>query len=100
MISEVRAVCSWIIRPGSFVNERWQALEGLPNRSGEVLTGDINLCVGLPIAFTRADIHAGLTHVVLQVCLQHGRLIGPARIQHTAHRRQVENPVREPRVHL
>ena len=49
---------------GSFVSERWQALEGLPKRSGEVPTGDFNRCVGLPIPFTAADIHAGLTHVL------------------------------------
>ena len=50
---------------GSFVDERWQALEGLPKRSGEVSTEDFSLCVGLPIPFTAADIHAELTHVVL-----------------------------------
>ena len=50
---------------GSFVDERWQTLEGLPKRSGEVSTEDFSLCVGLPIPFTAADIHAGLTYVVL-----------------------------------
>src|SRR5918995_5798378 len=50
---------------GSFVDERWQALEGLPKRSGEVSTEDCSLCVGLPIPFTAEDIHAGLTYVVL-----------------------------------
>jgi hypothetical protein len=50
---------------GSFVDERWQALEDLPKRSGEVSTEDFSICVGLPIPFTAADIHAGLTHVVL-----------------------------------
>jgi hypothetical protein len=50
---------------GSFVDERWQALEGLPKRSGEGSTEDCSLCVGLPIPFTAADIHAGLTYVVL-----------------------------------
>jgi hypothetical protein len=49
----------------SFVDERWQALEGLPKRSGEVSTEDFSLCVSLPIPFTAADIHAELTHVVL-----------------------------------
>jgi hypothetical protein len=46
---------------GSFVDERWQALEGLPKQSGEVSTKDFSLCVGLPIPFTRADIYAELT---------------------------------------
>jgi hypothetical protein len=50
---------------GSFVDERWQELEGLPKRSGEVSTEDLSLCEGLPIPFTAADIHAGLTYVVL-----------------------------------
>ena len=61
MVSDVRGVSV----AGSFVNERWQALEGLPKRSGEGSTEDFNLCVGLPIPFTAADIHAELTHVVL-----------------------------------
>src|SRR5215216_1456624 len=50
---------------GAFVDETWQALEGLPKRSGEVSTEDLSLCVGLPMPFTAADIHAELTHVVL-----------------------------------
>ena len=61
MVSEVRGLSV----AGSFVNERWQALEGLPKRSGEGSTEDFNLCVGLLIPFTVADIHAELTHVVL-----------------------------------
>ena len=50
---------------GSFVDEGWQELEGLPKRSGDVSTEDLSLCEGLPIPFTAADIHAGLTYVVL-----------------------------------
>src|SRR5688572_30604554 len=60
MVCEVRGLSV----AGSFVDERWQALEGLLNRGGEVPTGDFNRCVGLLILFTKADIHAGLTHVV------------------------------------
>src|SRR5215212_9290385 len=59
-MDEVRAVSV----AGSFVDERWQALEGLPKRSGEVSTEDFSICVA-PIPFTAADIHAELTHVVL-----------------------------------
>jgi hypothetical protein len=50
---------------GSFVDERWQALEGLPKRSGDVSTEDFSLCVGLPMPFTAAELYVELTHVVL-----------------------------------
>ena len=39
---------------------RWQALEGLPKRSGEVSMDDFSLYVGLPIPFTAEVIHAEL----------------------------------------
>jgi hypothetical protein len=55
----------WIARRGSVACHMWQALEGPPNRRGEGPTRDFNLRVRLPVPFTRADIHAGLTHVVL-----------------------------------
>jgi hypothetical protein len=64
VISEVMEEVRRLSVAGSFVNERWQALEGLPNRRGEVPTGEFNRCVGISILFTKADIHAGLTHVV------------------------------------
>ena len=50
---------------GSFANQLWQALERLHNRRGEVPTRDFHLRVELPVPFTRADIHAELTHVAL-----------------------------------
>src|SRR5919112_6741206 len=56
---------SWIARRGSVASQVWQALEGPPNRRGEVPARDFDLRVRLPVSFTRADIHAGLTHVVL-----------------------------------
>ena len=65
MISEVMDEVRAVSVAGSLVNKRWQALEGLPKRSGEGSTEEFNLCVGLPISFTAADIHAELTHVVL-----------------------------------
>jgi hypothetical protein len=65
VISEVMEDVRGLSVAGSFVSERWQALEGLPKRSGEGSTEDFNLRVGLPIPFTAADIHAELTHVVL-----------------------------------
>src|SRR5215211_9140839 len=54
-----------IARRGSVASQMWQALEGPPNQRGEVPTRDFDLRVRLPVSFTRADIHAGLTHVVL-----------------------------------
>jgi len=65
VISEVMEEVRGLSVAGSFVDERWQALEDLPKRSGEVSTEDFSLCVGLPIPCTAADIHTELTHVVL-----------------------------------
>jgi hypothetical protein len=65
VISEVMQEVRGLSVAGAFVDERWQALEGLPKRSGEVSTEDFSLCVGLRIPFTAADIHAELTHVRL-----------------------------------
>jgi hypothetical protein len=62
-MSEVMDEVRGISVAGSFVNERWQALEGLPKRSGEGSTEEFNLRVDLPVPFTTADIHAELTHV-------------------------------------
>src|SRR5215213_11170993 len=59
----------WVTRRGSVASQMWQALEGPPNRRGEVPTREFNLRVRLPVPFTRADIHAGLTHVVLIPCV-------------------------------
>jgi hypothetical protein len=67
---------------GSFVNQRWQALEDPPNRRGEVPRRDFNLCGGLPIPFTKANIHAGLTHIVLTSMHRtgaKGSSVGPTR---------------------
>ena len=67
---------------GSVVNQRWQALEDLPNRRGEVPRRDFNLCGGLPIPFTKANIHAGLTHIVLTSIHRtgaKGSSVGPTR---------------------
>ena len=64
-MSEVMEEVRGLSVAGSFVDERWQALEGLPKRSGEGSTEDFSLCVGLPIPLTAADILAELTHVVL-----------------------------------
>src|SRR5215204_1335938 len=50
---------------GPFAIERWQELEGPPNRRGEVSTRDFHLCGGLPILFTRTDNHAGVAHIAL-----------------------------------
>jgi hypothetical protein len=49
----------------AFANEMWQELGDLPNQRGEVPTRDVNLSGGPFIPCTRADIHAGLTYVVL-----------------------------------
>jgi hypothetical protein len=65
VISEVMEEVRGLSVAGSFVDERWQALEGLPKRSGEVSTEDFSLCVGFPIPLTAADIHVELTYVVL-----------------------------------
>src|SRR5215211_2210426 len=62
----------WIARRGSVANQMWQALEGPPNRRGEVLRKDFNLRVRLPVPFTRADIHAGPTHEVLNSMRRRG----------------------------
>ena len=50
---------------GPLAIERWQELEGPPNRRGEVPTRDFHLCGGLPISFTRTDNHAGVADIVL-----------------------------------
>ena len=50
---------------GTFANQMWQALEGPPNRLGEIPTRGFNLRIDFPLPLTRADIHARLTHVVL-----------------------------------
>src|SRR5215211_3479950 len=65
----------WIARRGSVANQMWQALEGPPNRRGEVLRKDFNLRVRLPVSFTRADIHAGPTHEVLIPCVGGGQRV-------------------------
>jgi hypothetical protein len=65
VISEVMEEVRGLSVAGSFVDERWQAREGLPKRSGDVSTEDFSLCVGFPIPFTAADIHVELAYVVL-----------------------------------
>jgi hypothetical protein len=50
---------------GTFAIERWQELEGPPNRRGEVPTRVFHLCGDLPIPFTRTDKHAGVAHIAL-----------------------------------
>src|SRR5215217_2738172 len=55
----------WIARRSFVASQMWQALEDPPNRRGEVPTRDFDPRVRLPVSFTRADIYAGLTHVVL-----------------------------------
>ena len=50
---------------GFFAIQMCQMLGGPPNRRGEAPTRDLNLRLCFPSPFTRADIHAGLTHVVL-----------------------------------
>src|SRR5215210_4523009 len=62
----------WVTRRGSVASQMWQALEGPPNRRGEVPTRDFDLRVRLPVPFTGADIHAGLTHVVLNSMRRRG----------------------------
>jgi hypothetical protein len=48
----------------------WQMLGGPPNLQGETLTKDGHLRLRFPILLNRANIHAGLAHVVLTVILE------------------------------
>ena len=48
----------------------WQMLGGPPNLQGETLTKGRHLRLRFPILFNRANIHAGLAHVVLTVMLE------------------------------
>ena len=57
---------------GFFANQMCQMLGGPPNRRGEAPTRDFHLGLRFPGPFTRADIHAGLTHVVLLPCVGPG----------------------------
>ena len=50
----------------------WQMLGGPPNLQGETLTKDGHLRLRFPILLNRANIHAGLAHVVLTVMLGTG----------------------------
>jgi hypothetical protein len=50
---------------GFFAIQMCQMLGGPPNRRGEAPTRDFHLRLPFPVPFTRADIHARLTHVVL-----------------------------------
>ena len=58
----------------------WQALEGPPNRRGEVLTRDFHLRLRFPVLFNRAHIHARPTHVVLTIMLGTGVALFPGPI--------------------
>jgi hypothetical protein len=55
----------WITRRRFLAIQMCQMLGGPPNRRGEAPTRDFHLRLRFPGPFTRADIHAGLTHVVL-----------------------------------
>jgi hypothetical protein len=60
---EVRSL--WITRRRFVCKPDCQMLGVPPNRLGEAPTRDFHLRVDLPVPFTRADIHAELTHVAL-----------------------------------
>jgi hypothetical protein len=55
----------WITRRRFLCNPDVPYARGPPNRRGEAPTRDFHLRLRFPGPFTRADIHAGLTHVVL-----------------------------------
>jgi hypothetical protein len=55
----------WITRRRFLCKPDCQMLGGPPNRRGEAPTRDFHLRLRFPGPFTRADIHAGLPHVVL-----------------------------------
>ena len=57
-----------------------QALEGPRNRRGEDPTRDVYLRLRSPVPLNRADIHAGLTHVVLTIMLGSGVALFPGSI--------------------
>ena len=73
----VRVFGGRVQRRGSVANHARQALEGPPNRRSEVPTRNPNLRVRLPFPLTRADIHAGLTHMVLTIMLGIGVALFP-----------------------
>jgi hypothetical protein len=50
---------------GFFAIQMCQMLGSPPNQRGEAPTRDFHLRLRFPSLFTRADIHTGLTHVVL-----------------------------------
>ena len=52
--------------------ERWQQLEGPPNRRGAVPTSDFHLRVRLSVPFTRAVKRAGLARVNVDLHAQVG----------------------------
>jgi hypothetical protein len=62
---QVKSGYSGLRVAGFFAIQMRQMLEGPPNRRGEAPTRDFHLRLRFPGPFTRADIHAGLTHVVL-----------------------------------
>jgi hypothetical protein len=55
----------WITRRRFLCNPDVPYARGPPNRRGEAPTRDFHLRLRFPSPFARADIHAGLTHVVL-----------------------------------
>jgi len=62
---------------GSSANHMRQVLEGPLNRQDEVPTKDFHLRLRFPVPLNRADIHAGLTHVVLTIMLGTGVALFP-----------------------
>jgi hypothetical protein len=81
---------------GSLANQIWQMLGGPPNLQGETLTKGRHLRLRFPIPFNRANIHAGLAHVVLTVMLetdvaQFSELIGSG-LRKILHRDSGERP--------
>ena len=68
---------------GSLANRMWQMLVGPPNLQGETLTKDRHLRLRFPLLFNRANIHAGLAHVVLTVMLEPdvALFFGPIRLR-------------------
>jgi hypothetical protein len=54
---------------GFLASQMWQALEGRPNRRGEVPTRYFHLRLRFPVPLTRANIRAELTLVVLTIML-------------------------------
>jgi hypothetical protein len=62
----------WITRRRFLCNPDVPYARGPPNRRGEAPTRDFHLRLRFPSPFARADIHAGLTHVVLLPCVGPG----------------------------